>query len=99
MCTVLIATLWLDLWDQRKKDCHRIDASTKAVALQEQEVREIKILYTYQDKVLQMFTKDMALHIQGNTSYIRQWINTNQASILKSANNAKIKPITKMSVS
>jgi hypothetical protein len=64
--SLVITTLKPDLWDQRNKDHHGIDTSTKAVILREQAVHEIEILYTYQDKVLQrhhtIFTKDIAYH-------------------------------------
>jgi hypothetical protein len=92
ICTV-ITSAWLELWDSRNKDRHGADSSLKSIALSAQAVREIRILYTYQDKVLQkdkhLFTTDLSTQISGPTNHIRQWINTYQKVILKSAKAAQ----------
>ena len=96
ICTTII-TLWLELWDERNKDQHGRDETQKAKRESEQAIREITILYTYQDKVLQrdrhIFDKSIDSHIKCDTRYLRQWINTNQPVILKSAKSAKTKSI------
>jgi hypothetical protein len=65
--------------------------------------KELKILYTYHDKVLQyhchIFTKDINFHSKGDTNCIRQWMNTtNQAVITKSAKDAKTKAIANICI-
>jgi hypothetical protein len=101
ICTV-VTTLWLELWAQRNTDRHGVDSSTKSIAAREQALRELVALYQYKDKVLQkhrsIFTIDIQVHSQGDTNYIRQWINTNQAVITKSAKDARIKSITNVRI-
>jgi hypothetical protein len=96
ICTI-VTTSWLELWDQRNNDRHGVDSSTKSIALREQAIRELEALYTYQDTVLQkhrnLCTKSIAFHLKGNTNYIRQWINTYQSVITKSAKDTKQKSI------
>jgi hypothetical protein len=92
ICTV-ITKAWLELWDLRNKDRHGADSNLKSVALHAQAVREITILYSYQNTVLQkdrsIFATDLNEISAGDTNHIRQWINTYQAVILKSVQSAK----------
>jgi hypothetical protein len=71
-----------------------IPALNQQLSMKEQAIQELKILYTYQNKVLQkdkiIFNKDISIHVKGRTAHIHQWINTNQSVILKSAKEAKI---------
>jgi hypothetical protein len=96
MCTI-ITTQWIQLWDKRNGDRHGADSSTKAQALNEQAAREITILYNCKDKVLQrhqnIFHHDIEYHINGRTDYMRQWINTHQAVIKKSMQDAKSRSV------
>jgi hypothetical protein len=82
------------LWETQNKDRHGADSNHKAVILKEQAARELRILCTYQDKVLHkdktIFKQDIHLLLDGSTHYIWQWINTNQPVILKSKKNAKL---------
>ena len=93
MSTTIII-LWLELWDARNKDRHGKDSTQISKLAHEQAIREITILYTYKRQVLQrdrhIFDKDLQYHIQGETRYLRQWINTHQPVILKSTKTAKI---------
>jgi hypothetical protein len=96
ICTTIM-TLWLELWDQRNKDRHGVDSTQKSIQIRDQAIREITILYTYKNKVLQrgriIFDQDLADHTNHDTKYIRQWINTHQTSILRSAKKAKTNAI------
>jgi hypothetical protein len=101
ICTA-ITTLWLTLWDQRNTDRHGIDSAAKSSSSREQALRELEILYAFKDKVLQkhrpIFTTELRSISEGDTNYIRQWINTHQAVIVKSAKDAKIKSITNVRI-
>jgi hypothetical protein len=92
ICTVIM-TSWLELWDARNKDRHGADSSEKSLKLREQALREIDSLYSSKNKVLQrdqnIFSEDINVLKQKHTSYLRQWINTNQPIILKSIQDAK----------
>ena len=89
-----IITNWLELWDIRNKDRHGRDQKGKQKSLHDQAMRELTILYSFKEKVLQRHHTifDQSLDdIQNKPShYIRQWLNTHQAVILKSAKDAKV---------
>ena len=88
-----ILTLWLELWDTRKKDRHGAESNQKSKLAHEQAIREMTILYSYQTQVLQrnrhIFDRELPDQVLGDTRYLRQRINTNQAVILKSTKSAK----------
>ena len=69
-----IITLWLELWEECNKDQHGRDETQKAKHESEQAIREITILYTYQDKVLQrerhIFDKPIDYHTKSDTHYL-----------------------------
>ena len=92
-----IITHWLELWDARNQSRHGTDSIQKSKMAHEQATRELTILYSYKNSVLQrdrnIFDKDLDYHISGDTRYIRQWINTNQATILKSSKSAKLNSV------
>jgi hypothetical protein len=46
ICTIISAQ-WIELWDKRMGKRHGIDSTAKAIALKEQAIREMEILYTY----------------------------------------------------
>jgi hypothetical protein len=90
---VTLSTHWLLLWDDQKKDCNGRDSVTHNVALREQALRELDILYSYQHSVLHrnrtIFFNDPNEHKTKPTHAIGQWINTYQPLILKSIKGAK----------
>ena len=92
-----IITLWLELWDARNKDRHGAESSQKSKLADKQAIREMTILYSLQTQVLQcdrhIFDQELPDQVLGDTRYIRQWINTNQAAILKSTKSAKINSV------
>jgi hypothetical protein len=92
---------WHLLWDSRNQDRHGRDTTHKKLALHEQAVLELHILYTYQTKVIQrdclIFNTPIETHKEKNSHHIPQWINTYQAIILKSAKDAKILSLLWMS--
>jgi hypothetical protein len=49
----IITAQWIKLWDKRNGDRHGSNSTAKAKVLKEQAIRELTILYTYKDKVLQ----------------------------------------------
>ena len=73
--TTIIAS-WLELWTQRNQARHGSDTSQKAIAQREQAVRELEILYSYQNRVLQrdrvIFDRYITYHTNSTTNYIRQ---------------------------
>ena len=89
-----IFTKWNQLWDSRNSAQHGIDEKTKAKATKDQALRELARLYTYRNKVLHrhrsLFYDTLATHSLLPTRSIRQWINTYQPLLYKSANDAKI---------
>ena len=95
---------WNILWDMRNTDLHGKDVSTKAKSSKDQAVRELTHLYTFRTLVLQrdkdVFHTTLESHKSQPTRTIRQWINTYQPLILKSAKDAKdnsllhVRPIT-----
>jgi hypothetical protein len=93
ICSAIISS-WLELWTQRNASRHGTDTTQQAKIQQEQAVREITLLYSYQDSVLQrdrdIFARELSYHTNASTHYIRQWINTNQAAILHSIKQAKL---------
>ena len=101
---LLIFTHWNILWDARNEDLHGKDTATKATATKAQIIRELESLYSYKDKVLQrdtkLFYESLDEHKLLPSNIIRQWINTYQPLILKSAKDANtksllhVKPIT-----
>jgi hypothetical protein len=78
-------------------NCGINGAASKAIALKEQAICKIEILFTYKLQVLQrhkdIFLQDIEYHTTGKTDYMHQWINTNQAVIQKSMQDAKLKSI------
>ena len=95
---------WNTLWDSRNQDRHGKDLTTRAKAIKEQTIRELEILYSIRHTVLQrdsnLYYDNIDEHKAKPTNTIRQWINTYQPLILKSAKDAKtnsllhVKPIT-----
>ena len=95
---------WNTLWDSRNEDRHGKDLTTRANAIKEQTIRELEILYSIRHTVLQqdsnLYYDNIDEHKAKPTNTIRQWINTYQSLILKSAKDAKtksllhVKPIT-----
>ena len=92
-----IFTHWNTLWDTRNQDRHGKDSTTRAKAAKEQTIRELEALYTIRHTVLQrdakLFYEDITDHKAKPTNTIRQWINTYQPLILKSAKDAKNKSL------
>ena len=92
-----IFTHWNQLWDTRNADLHGKDTTTRAIAVKEQSIRELEILYSYRHKVLQRdatyFFDSLDEHKSLPSHIIRQWINTYQPLILKSAKDAKTKSL------
>ena len=88
-----IFTCWNQLWDARNKAQHGEDQSTKAIALHDQAIRELELLYSHRHLVLprdrKFYYDDLDNHKSKPTSTIRQWINTHQPLILKSVKDAK----------
>ena len=95
-----IFTHWNILWDSRNQDQHGKDTSTRAKALKDQVIRELEILYSIRHTVLQrdsnLFYDNIEEHQAQPTNTIRQWINTYQPLILKSAKDAKTKSLLHM---
>jgi hypothetical protein len=68
---------------QRNGDRHGINSTAKAIAHKEQAIREMTILYSYKDKVLQrhqqIFLHDIEHHLQGNkTTFVNGLIPINR---------------------
>ena len=84
---------WLDLWKLRNQDRHGRDAVHQKLALHDQVMREIDIMYTYKDKVLQrdhsIFDLPLDAIKDKPHQYLRQWLHTHQTVILHSAASAK----------
>ena len=89
----VILESWLDLWKQRNLDRHGRDSAHQKLALHEQVMREIDIMYTYKNKVLQrdhsIFDLPLDQIKDKPHQYLRQWLNTHQTVILHSAASAK----------
>jgi hypothetical protein len=90
---IQIFTCWNSLWDTRNSDRHGKDEITKSKARKEQVTRELTLLYSYRTQVLHrdqsIFHDTLDVHLLKPTNSIRQWINTYQPLILKSAKDAK----------
>ena len=89
-----VFTKWNLLWDTRNKNLHGVDAAAKAKATKDQALRELARLYTYKDKVLHrhrsLFKESLESHSLLPTRSIRQWINTYEPLLYKSAKDAKL---------
>jgi hypothetical protein len=90
-------THWNLLWDSRNDDLHGKDATSKAKAAKDQAIRELELLYSLRDEVLQrdtaLFYASLVEHKSKPSSTIRQWINTYRPLILQSTKEAKDKSI------
>lgn len=88
-----IFTCWNQLWDARNTDRHGKDETSQSVARKEQVIRELSLLYSYRHTILHrdqsIFLDTLEEHQLKPTHSIRQWINTHQPIILKSAKDAK----------
>ena len=88
--TILLS--WLDLWKLRNHR-HGRDTAHQKLALHDQVMREIEIMYTYKTKVLQrdhsIFDLSLDAIKDKPHQYLRQWLNTHQTVILHSAASAK----------
>ena len=93
----LIFTYWNKLWDTRNQDLHGKDTSTRAKATKDQAIKGLNRLYTNRQKVLQqdtsLFFPSLEDHKLLPSHSIRQWINTYQHLILRSAKDAKTKSL------
>ena len=92
-----IFTHWNSLWDSRNAARHGRDSTTHAIAAKDQAIRELELLYSLRTTVLQrdtdLFYNSLEDHKNKPTRTIRQWINTYQPLILKSAKDAKTKSL------
>jgi hypothetical protein len=88
-----IFTCWLALWDDRNKDRHGRDETTRNTNRREQALRELDILYSLRNSVLHcdrsIFYDNLVDHKLKPTHVIRQWINTYQPIIIKSSKDAQ----------
>ena len=89
----VILESWLDLWKIRNQDRHGRDKAHQKLALHEQVMCEIEIMYTFKTKVLQRDHSIFDLSLDDIKDkphqYLRQWLNTHQTVILHSAASAK----------
>jgi hypothetical protein len=84
---------WNTLWDTRNTDLHGKDETARGAARHAQTLRELELLYDLKHSVLHrdrsLFYDSLDEHKLNPTHSIRQWINTNQPTILKSIKDAK----------
>jgi hypothetical protein len=87
----------LTLWEAQNKAVHGNNASTRAQAKHSQAIRELEILYSHRQNVLQrnrsLFYDNLATHQEQPTRSFRQWLNSYKDLLLHSLKEAKIKSL------
>ncbi len=85
---------WLQLWKLRNNSCRDEDATTVAIALQAQALRELHQIYSFRHEIIprdqDLFYPTVALHLEAHssTSVIRNRLSTNRSLIVSIAKEA-----------
>jgi hypothetical protein len=88
---------WVLLWKARNDAVHGDNTSTRAQAKHSQAIRELEILYSFRDQVLQrdrsLYFPSLEFHMEQPTRSLRPWLNLYRDLLLHSLKEATFKSL------